>query len=55
VFEEEPPKNIDLIKLPNVVCTPHIGAQTKEAQESAGIIISAKIIEAFKKGERRGR
>lgn len=55
VFEEEPPRNIDLIKLSNVVCTPHIGAQTVEAQESAGNIISAKIIEAFKKEGRRGR
>jgi D-3-phosphoglycerate dehydrogenase len=49
VFEEEPPKNTDLIKSPNVVCTPHIGAQTVEAQESAGNMISAKIIEAFRK------
>jgi D-3-phosphoglycerate dehydrogenase len=49
VFEEEPPKNVELIKLPNAVCTPHIGAQTVEAQESAGNMISAKIIEYFKK------
>jgi D-3-phosphoglycerate dehydrogenase len=55
VFEEEPPKNVDLIKLSNVVCTPHIGAQTVEAQESAGNIISEKIIEAFKKEGRKGR
>lgn len=55
VFEEEPPKNIDLIKSSNVVCTPHIGAQTVEAQESAGNIVSTKIIEAFKKKVPRGR
>jgi D-3-phosphoglycerate dehydrogenase len=55
VFEEEPPRNMDLIKLPNAVCTPHIGAQTTEAQESAGNIISTKIVEAFKKEGRRGR
>lgn len=31
VFETEPPINKLLIGLPNVICTPHIGAQTKEA------------------------
>jgi len=55
VFEEEPPKNIDLIKLLNVVCTPHIGAQTKEAQELAGNMIAGKIVEAFKKEGHKGR
>jgi len=49
VFETEPPKNLDLIKLQNVVCTPHIGAQTTEAQDLAGDIISTKIIDIFKK------
>jgi D-3-phosphoglycerate dehydrogenase len=53
VFEEEPPKNTDLIKLSKVVCTPHIGAQTVEAQELAGNIIAAKMIEALKKGRKR--
>ncbi|HEY8140891.1 MAG TPA: D-2-hydroxyacid dehydrogenase, partial [Nitrososphaera sp.] len=32
VFEAEPPTNKELLALPNLVCTPHIGAQTKEAQ-----------------------
>jgi len=49
VFEEEPPKNLNLVRLPNVVCTPHIGAQTNEAQEAAGEIISAKIMELLQK------
>jgi D-3-phosphoglycerate dehydrogenase len=49
VYETEPPKNLDLIRLPNVVCTPHIGAQTTEAQDLAGDIISKKITEIFKK------
>ena len=55
VFEHEPPVNLNLVKSPKVVCTPHIGAQTAEAQEAAGEIISAKIIEAFKKKGFGGR
>jgi D-3-phosphoglycerate dehydrogenase / 2-oxoglutarate reductase len=44
VFETEPPINKMLIGLPNVICTPHIGAQTKEAQELASTVIAEKII-----------
>jgi D-3-phosphoglycerate dehydrogenase len=47
VFETEPPTSYDLIKLPNVVCTPHIGAQTVEAQRMAAIILAEKIIQAL--------
>ncbi len=47
VFEIEPPQRSDLILLPNVVCTPHIGAQTKEAQEVASTEISNMIINHF--------
>src|SRR5437867_6081932 len=32
VFEKEPAVGNKLASLPNVICTPHIGAQTKEAQ-----------------------
>jgi D-3-phosphoglycerate dehydrogenase len=55
VFEHEPPANLALVKSLKVVCTPHIGAQTAEAQEAAGEIISAKIIDAFKKKGFGGR
>ena len=44
VFENEPPTNSPLVKLPNVICSPHIGAQTIEAQELASNVIAEKII-----------
>lgn len=36
VFAEEPSKNMDLLNHPRVSCTPHIGAQTAEAQKRIG-------------------
>lgn len=48
VFEVEPPKDLTLIRLSQVVCTPHIGAQTEEAQKEASILVAEKIINALK-------
>jgi D-3-phosphoglycerate dehydrogenase / 2-oxoglutarate reductase len=47
VFEIEPPVNRMLIELPNVVCTPHIGSQTQEAQQLASTVIAEKVIQAL--------
>jgi len=47
VYEVEPPTNWTLMQLPNVVCTPHIGAQTEEAQKTASVLIAEKTINYF--------
>jgi len=47
VFEEEPPRNSKLLTLKNVTATPHIGAQTHEAQLRASIQIAKRVIEAL--------
>jgi D-3-phosphoglycerate dehydrogenase len=49
VFEEEPPKNSKLLKLSNVIATPHLGAQTFEAQLKASVQIAHRVIEVLEK------
>jgi D-3-phosphoglycerate dehydrogenase len=49
VFEEEPPKNSKLLTLSNVIATPHVGAQTKEAQLKASVQIANRVIEVLEK------
>ncbi|UCE16992.1 MAG: D-2-hydroxyacid dehydrogenase [Candidatus Bathyarchaeota archaeon] len=48
VYETEPPTDLTLMGLPNVICTCHIGAQTKEGQRAAAILIAEKIINSFR-------
>ena len=48
VFEVEPATENKLITLPNFIATPHIGAQTKEAQQLAANIIAEKIIQILR-------
>lgn len=47
VFEVEPPINTELLRLPNIICSPHIAAQTKEAQELASTVIAEKVIQTL--------
>jgi len=43
VFEKEPPENNPLLTLDNLVCTPHLGASTEEAQENVALAVSEQI------------
>jgi D-3-phosphoglycerate dehydrogenase len=47
VYESEPVKDFKLFSLPNVIGTPHVGAQTKEGQERAGIGIAEEVRKAL--------
>ena len=49
VYEIEPPTNQELLELRNVVCTPHIGAQTIEAQDASGLEIVQNLLEELRK------
>ena len=48
VFEKEPALDNKLAELDNVILTPHIGAQTKEAQSLAANVIGEKIIQILR-------
>lgn len=43
VFEKEPPANNPLVGHEKVVCTPHLGASTKEAQENVAVAVAEQI------------
>jgi D-3-phosphoglycerate dehydrogenase len=45
VFEKEPPENNPLLTLDNLICTPHLGASTKEAQENVAIAIAEQVVD----------
>jgi D-3-phosphoglycerate dehydrogenase len=48
VYDVEPPSDWKLSKLENVICSPHIGAATKEAQGRVGAEVAEKLIEFSK-------
>ncbi|MGO9135478.1 MAG: phosphoglycerate dehydrogenase [Methylovirgula sp.] len=50
VFETEPPVKSLLIGHPNVVCTPHLGACTKEAQENVALQIAEQMSDYLTRG-----
>jgi len=44
VLEQEPPRNNDLIGLPSVLVTPHIGSATREAVTAAGMVAARNVV-----------
>ena len=48
VFEQEPPGLTDLVSHPRVITTPHIGAQTAEAQSRAAEDIANEVLSALR-------
>lgn len=53
VFEHEPPGDIPLCKLENVLCTPHLGASTVEAQENVATAIAEQVADFLLHGTMR--
>lgn len=54
VFSEEPTKNLDLVRHNNVICTPHLGASSIEAQNRVAVDIAEQIVKFVKNGKLEG-
>ena len=50
VFAEEPAKENPLFGAPNVVCTPHLGAATTEAQENVALQVAEQMSDYLMQG-----
>jgi D-3-phosphoglycerate dehydrogenase len=50
VFVEEPATSNPLFSLPNVVCTPHLGASTSEAQENVALQVAEQMSDYLLRG-----
>jgi len=50
VFSEEPAKENVLFGAPNIVCTPHLGASTSEAQENVAIQVAEQMADYLTTG-----
>ena len=49
VFTEEPPTDLDFLSLPNLMVTPHIGGNAKEAVEAMGCSAVSHLVSFFNK------
>lgn len=50
VFEEEPAKENPLFGMENVICTPHLGASTAEAQENVALQVAEQMADFLMNG-----
>ncbi len=50
VFEKEPPTDNPLLTLDSVICTPHLGASTEEAQENVALAVAEQIVDYLVNG-----
>lgn len=50
VFEKEPPENNPLLGLEQVICTPHLGASTEEAQVNVAVAVAEQIVDFLIRG-----
>ncbi len=50
MFREEPATQSPLFALPNVVCTPHLGAATMEAQENVALQVAEQMSDYLLRG-----
>lgn len=53
VFAQEPPEADGIATHPRVIATPHIGAQTREAQDRAGLAIANEVLTVLQGGSSR--
>ncbi len=47
VFEDEPTPNPELVRLPNVIATPHLGASTREAQVQVAVDAARQVVDVL--------
>lgn len=50
VFETEPPGKNPLVEHERVICTPHLGASTREAQTNVAVAVARQIIDFLTEG-----
>jgi len=50
VFETEPPGVCRLFEMDKLICTPHLGASTQEAQTNVAVAVAHQIIDYLKNG-----
>jgi D-3-phosphoglycerate dehydrogenase len=53
VFEKEPPGKNPLLELDQVICTPHLGASTTQAQVKVSVAVAEQLVEYLLQGTAR--